>query len=122
MTVFIAVHAKCSLKHVFVPLHCRPTMASSFNKTIIDDSPLLDDLPQAKLREHLPEQAIPNQSTNEKDVNNDSYVDDSDTDHMFLPEKCELKRCKQDVFAACTECLILLCYNHFLEDPELCSQ
>ena len=48
--------------------------------------------------------------------------DDSDNDSDFVPGKCRLKGCKEDIFAACVERLALLCYDHFVEDVNSCTE
>lgn len=60
----------------------------------------------------------------ETDIESDDYIDfdDSDNDPDFKPGICELWKCKEEVFAACGKCLVLLCYDHFMEDPESCGQ
>ena len=40
----------------------------------------------------------------------------------YTPGECEVRRCKQEVFPACTECEILLCYDHMVEDVISCDQ
>ena len=47
---------------------------------------------------------------------------DSDKDSDFVPGKSRLKDCKEDIFAACVECLALLCYDHFAEDVSSCIE
>lgn len=47
---------------------------------------------------------------------------DSDKDPEFHPGICELRSCREDVWAACVDCDILLCYEHFIEDIVSCDQ
>ncbi|GFR78134.1 hypothetical protein ElyMa_005842300 [Elysia marginata] len=37
------------------------------------------------------------------------------------PGICEVRHCKEEVWAACVECLVLLCYDHFMEDVTSCE-
>lgn len=41
-------------------------------------------------------------------------LDNSET----LPASCSSKYCDQEIFAACTKCLALLCFRHFDEDDD----
>ena len=50
-----------------------------------------------------------------------SDYEDSDADPTFKPGKCQARRCKEDLFAACERCNILLCYDHFTEDTDSCD-
>ena len=43
------------------------------------------------------------------------YFDDSDTDPAFTPGKSELIKCIKEVIAASSNCLILLCCDHFIQ-------
>ena len=56
------------------------------------------------------------------DMSVDMSISDSDGDPDYTPGECEVRRCKQEVFAACTECEILLCYDHKVEDVISCDQ
>ncbi|XP_076453198.1 uncharacterized protein LOC143288506 [Babylonia areolata] len=47
---------------------------------------------------------------------------DSDKDPEFNPGQCEVKRCKKEVWAACPDCEILVCFDHFNEEISSCSQ
>lgn len=44
----------------------------------------------------------------------DSPLDDSDADPTF--GVCEVRKCKEDVWAACDRCQALVCFNHFHDD------
>ena len=46
--------------------------------------------------------------------------DDSDNDSDFVPGKCRLKGYKEEIFAACVECLALLCFD--VEDVNSCTE
>ncbi|GFR64317.1 hypothetical protein ElyMa_003629300, partial [Elysia marginata] len=46
---------------------------------------------------------------------------DSDKDPEFRPGACEVRKCKVEVWAACTECKMMLCFDHFNEDVVSCS-
>lgn len=35
---------------------------------------------------------------------------------------CEVLNCKKEVFSSCHRCSILLCWDHFIEDTNLCSE
>lgn len=57
-----------------------------------------------------------------EELNSDyEYPKDSDADSEFNPGVCEVRRCKEDVWAACEECEILLSYDHFLEEVKACE-
>ena len=47
---------------------------------------------------------------------------DSDKDPEFETGICEIRRCKDEVWAACHKCEILLCNDHFLEEVSSCRQ
>ena len=55
------------------------------------------------------------------DMSVDMSISDSDGDPDYTPGKYEVRRCKHEVFAACTECEILLCYHHMVEDVISCN-
>ncbi|GFO27699.1 hypothetical protein PoB_005420400 [Plakobranchus ocellatus] len=94
-----------------------------------DDVPLADLMPLADI---MPVTSmLRNMETNLEVVQNDSedkesmisqYLDDSDNDPDYVPGKCHLIGCEEDIFAACEACLILLCYHHFVEDVKSCTQ
>ncbi|GFO44602.1 LOW QUALITY PROTEIN: scavenger receptor sr-c-like protein [Plakobranchus ocellatus] len=46
----------------------------------------------------------------------DEFVDDEDADPDYQQGICEVRRCKEEVWAACDQCLLLMCYDHFLEE------
>ncbi|GFS06887.1 hypothetical protein ElyMa_006556700 [Elysia marginata] len=46
---------------------------------------------------------------------------DSNKDPEFRPGACEVRKCKVEVWAACTECEMMLCFDHFNEDVVSCS-
>ena len=48
-------------------------------------------------------------------------MDDSDTDPDFKVGLCEVRRCKKEVWAVCENCLILVCYDHCVEDITSCK-
>lgn len=96
-----------------------------------DDVPLLDLMPLA----HLPRVDTRSDSgTNLEGVQNDfidnlsddsmisDYLDDSDNDPTYMPGACAFKGCKEEIFAACNDCLVLLCYDHFVEDVNSCAE
>ena len=47
-----------------------------------------------------------------------SYNDDSDADPSNKPGECHVRKCKQDIFAACD---LLLCSYHFVDDTVGCE-
>ena len=49
-------------------------------------------------------------------------IDDLDKDSDFFPSACEVKGCKEEVWAACQDCEILVCYDHCDEDIAPCDQ
>ena len=55
------------------------------------------------------------------DMSVDMSISGSDGDPDYTPGECEVRRCKQEVFAACTECEIFLGYNHMVEDVISCD-
>ena len=89
-----------------------------------DNSPLEDEVPLSKLRKKLVANKTATQE--EPDIvdmtfDNEDF-DDSDNDPNFAPGLCELKKCKEEVFAACHICLKLLCYDHFIEEITSCNE
>ncbi|GFN78536.1 hypothetical protein PoB_000504200 [Plakobranchus ocellatus] len=50
-----------------------------------------------------------------------SDFDDSDADPEYKPGQCEVKRCREEVWAACENCLMLVCYDHCIEDIDSCE-
>lgn len=90
-----------------------------------------EDIPLAKLMdkdEHIPlaklKSMITEQSSSESEGNMsfDEEDYDSDRDPEYRPGSCEVRGCKDEVFAACPECEILLCYDHCVEDILSCDQ
>ncbi|XP_050298810.1 uncharacterized protein LOC126737797 [Anthonomus grandis grandis] len=65
-------------------------------------------------------------SRDEKQLNADDNEDfgedcyDSDADPPYKAT-CEVRRCKVEVFSSCERCLILLCWDHFIDNPD-CSR
>ncbi|GFO46000.1 hypothetical protein PoB_007250500 [Plakobranchus ocellatus] len=51
-----------------------------------------------------------------------SDFDDSDADPGYKPGQCTVKRCREDVWAACENCLMRVCYDHCIEDIDSCEQ
>lgn len=49
-----------------------------------------------------------------------SPIYDSDADPPW--GVCEVAKCRGQVWSSCHRCLILLCWQHFLEDPDTCSE
>ena len=49
-------------------------------------------------------------------------IGDSEKDSDFSPGACEMKGCKEEVWAACHDCEILVCYAHCNEDSAPCDQ
>ena len=89
-----------------------------------DDMPLADLLPLASSSKLKLSDSKTNETseigTSESDYELSDY-DDSDADPTFKPGRCQARRCKEDLFAACERCNILLCYNHFTEDTDSCD-
>ncbi|GFO43437.1 hypothetical protein PoB_006994200 [Plakobranchus ocellatus] len=93
------------------------------------DVPLADLMPLADI---MPVTGMPrNMETNLEVVQNDSednesmvseYPSNYENDRDYKPSKYHLKGCKEDIFAACVDFLILLCYDHFVEDVKSCTQ
>lgn len=54
------------------------------------------------------------------DANSDYDDYDSDKDPEFSPGACEVRKCKVEVWAACPECEMMLCYDHFNEEVVSC--
>lgn len=62
------------------------------------------------------------QENNEMEVveelnsNSEKEYYDSDVDPPYAA-RCEAHQCKKGVFSSCHRCMILLCYNHFMSNP-----
>ncbi|GFN97098.1 hypothetical protein PoB_002360400 [Plakobranchus ocellatus] len=50
-----------------------------------------------------------------------SDFDNSDADPEYKPGQCEVKHCREEVWAACENCLMLVCYDHCIEDIDSCE-
>ena len=78
-----------------------------------------DNIPLAKLKaKHfdIPE----NRQCNDWESSDEDY--DSDRDPEFIPGLCEVKGCKEEVWVACQDCEILVCYDHCIQDIVSCDQ
>lgn len=85
-------------------------LAKLKSKKPCQDSSSADIEPLATLRHRSPQ------------VSEESYeIYDSDADPEFQPGKCEVSRCKEDVWAACENCDILVCYDHCVEEVNSCE-
>lgn len=90
----------------------------------IESTPLLDSTNRsdAVIDNHV--QSDDASSSSDESLNH--YINvggyDSDRDPEYNPGACEVKKCKADVWAACPECEILLCWEHFNEDISFCTQ
>ena len=89
-----------------------------------DDMPLADLLPLASSSKLKLSDSKTNEiseiGTSESDDELCDY-DDSDVDPTFKPDRCQARRYKADLFAACERCNILLCCDHFTEDTDSCD-
>ncbi|GFO08834.1 hypothetical protein PoB_003533900 [Plakobranchus ocellatus] len=47
---------------------------------------------------------------------------DSDADPEFHPGVCEAQHCKKNVWSACEDCEMPLCYDHFMEVTMSCME
>ncbi|GFR85098.1 hypothetical protein ElyMa_004164500 [Elysia marginata] len=77
-----------------------------------------DNIPLSKLIQTNPRPSTEPSSSDEES----SYTYDSDADPEFSPGKCEVRRCGEDVWAACENCEILVCYDHCIEEISSCSE
>lgn len=75
-----------------------------------------DDIPLIHLRK-VPEVSV---SSCSSDESSDEIMYDSDQDPEFNVGVCEVRKCKEEVWAACHECEILVCFDHFNEDISSC--
>ena len=59
--------------------------------------------------------AVPKDADNESEISEEP-VYDSDADPPYKAT-CEYYQCKREVWSSCHRCLILLCYDHFMDNP-----
>ena len=88
---------------------------------LADLMPLADTVPLAGIRRTrnivAKVQVMENDwDDNISDDTRSMVSDDTDNDPEFVSGKWRLKGCKEDIFAACVKCLVLLCYDHSVED------
>lgn len=67
---------------------------------------------------HLQRKRKPSEDSS---LSSEDYYD-SDKDPEYNVGVCEVRCCKDEVWAACHMCEILVCYNHFMEDIISCKQ
>ncbi|KAK3708488.1 hypothetical protein RRG08_053069 [Elysia crispata] len=106
-------------------------MDTSSNKDMLlaDLLPLGQTLLKSKCGSKKTEPGGTNVTANEIDAIIDSdceslvssYNYDSDTDPSYKPGVCHVRKCKQDIFAACVGCYLLLCSDHFVDDTLGCE-
>lgn len=76
-----------------------------------------DDIPLMKLKNSCDSRKSNESDKVSENDSNDEYYN-SDVDPPF--GTCEVKFCKQEVFAACPRCEILVCFEHLNEDITNC--
>ena len=81
-----------------------------------------DNVPLAQIRARMLSSfssdqkiAVPEEPDNKSELSEEP-VHDSDADPPYTAT-CEHNQCKEEVWSSCHRCLILLCYNHFMDNP-----
>lgn len=80
-----------------------------------------DNVPLAQIRAKILSDFSSHQNMDVKKPDNESEISeepfyDSDADPPYTAT-CEYYRCKGEVWSSCQRCLILLCYDHFMHNP-----
>ena len=78
------------------------------------------DIPLAQLKKKLSKDKNSKDCVNYFNYSEDEFVHDSDSDPEYK-QTCEVHLCKKEVWAACPRCLILVCWDHFMEDISTCA-
>ena len=78
------------------------------------------DIPLAQLKKKLSKDKNSKDCVNYFNYSEDEFVHDSDSDPEYK-QTCEVHLCKKEVWAACQRCLILVCWDHFMEDISTCA-
>ena len=93
---------------------------AELRENLIDNQ---DDIPLILLRTRKNLSSAPNTTQQEGGDHSDFFHgNDSDEDSDFQPGQCEVSDCTKEVWSACENCLILVCYDHCIEDVNSCQE